>query len=376
VAFYDCTRLTNFTIPNSITSIGDYTFYQCATLTSVTIPNSVTNIGDFAISDCTSLTSVTIPNSVTSIGYGAFSGSSLTNVTIPDSVTTIGGFPFIGCWNLDAISVDSSNQNYGSIGGVLFDKRQTTLIQYPDAKAASYTIPNTVTTIGDHAFSDCTSLTSVSIPNSVTVIGNGAFELCTNLPSIMIPDSVTSIGNGAFSDCTSLTGVTIPNSVISIGGRAFYRCTSLSNVTIPNSVTSIGGAAFALCTNLTGVYFQGNAPTLEEGFVFENDYHATAYYLPGITGWSTNYGGVPGALWTLPYPLILNKARGFGVQSNGFSFTVSWATNLSVVVEASSTLSNPIWSPLTTNNLVGGSFYFTDPQWTKYPSRFYRVRSP
>jgi len=105
-------------------------------------------------------------------------------------------------------------------------------------------------------------------------------------------------------------------------------------------------------------------------------YPTVVYYLPGTSGWSTYYGGVPTALWTLPYPLILNNTPGFGVQSNGFGFTVSWATNLPVVVEASPTLSNLIWSPLATNTLSGGTFYFTDPQWTNYASRFYRIRSP
>src|SRR5262249_36102189 len=117
-----------------------------------------------------------------------------------------------------------------------------------------------------------------------------------------------------------------------------------------------------------------NAPSLGLS-VFRHDYYATAYYLPGTTGWNSNYGELPTALWTFPYSPILNNTPGFGVQANGFGFSVSWATNLTVVVETSPTLSNPSWFPLTTNNLVGGSFYFSDPQWTKYPSRFYRVRS-
>jgi hypothetical protein len=95
--------------------------------------------------------------------------------------------------------------------------------------------------------------------------------------------------------------------------------------------------------------------------------------LPGTTGWGTNFGGIPTALWSLPYPLILNG--NVGVQTNSFAFTVSWATNLSVIVEAATGLANPVWSPLATNTLSGGTFYFSDPQWTNYPSRFYRVRS-
>jgi hypothetical protein len=165
--------------------------------------------------------------------------------------------------------------------------------------------------------------------------------------------------------------------VTKIRDYAFSFCSSLSSVTIPDSVTGIGDYAFVECYRLNSVYFQGNAPSLG-AFVFgDNSYlfidGATAYYLPGTAGWALTFGGVPTALWTLPYPLILNGSP--RVRSNRFGFTVSWATNLSVVVEAAIDLGNPIWSQVATNTLKGGTFYFTDPQWTKYPSRFYRVRS-
>jgi hypothetical protein len=137
-------------------------------------------------------------------------------------------------------------------------------------------------------------------------------------------------------------------------------------------VTYIGESAFYGCTNLARVYFEGNAPSLGAD-VFFSDNNVTAYYLPGTAGWGSTYGGIRTALWSLPYPLILNSS--LGVPSNHFGFTVSWATNLNVVVEASTDLNNPKWSPLTTNALRGGTFYFSDPQWTKYPTRFYRVRS-
>ncbi len=106
---------------------------------------------------------------------------------------------------------------------------------------------------------------------------------------------------------------------------------------------------------------------------FDYTNNTTVYYLPGTTGWSTNYGGAPTALWTLPYPVLLSGS--LGVQTNGFGFTVSWATNASVLVEASKDLSSPVWQPVQTNALNNGVVNFTDPEWTKYPSRFYRVRS-
>ena len=128
----------------------------------------------------------------------------------------------------------------------------------------SVTIPNSVTSIGDGAFDDCSSLTSVTIPNSVTSIGSWAFADCTSLTSITIPDSVTSIGDGAFAYCTSLTSITIPNSVTSIGDVAFEDCESLKSVTIGNSVTSIGYRAFADCTSLTDVYYSGTQEQWEK----------------------------------------------------------------------------------------------------------------
>jgi hypothetical protein len=108
--------------------------------------------------------------------------------------------------------------------------------------------------------------------------------------------------------------------------------------------------------------------------IFETD-DLTVYYLPGTTGWGTTFGGRPTALWVRPNPMILNNAPNFGAQGNGFGFTISWATNTSVAIEACTELINPIWRSLETNNLMDGTLYFSDPQWTNYPTRFYRVRS-
>ena len=159
--------------------------------------------------------------------------------------------------------------------------------------------------------------------------------------------------------------------VTSIGDNAFGN-SGLTNITIPNSVTSIGDEAFIECKSLTRVYFQGNAPRSGSS-LFSSDSKATAYYMPGTTGWGSTYGGIPTAIWSLPYPLILNSS--LGVRSNEFGFRVSWATNASVIVEASADLNNPKWSPVQTNVLNNGVVNFTDPEWNKNPSRFYRVRS-
>ena len=242
-------------IPNGVTTISDYAFYDYAALTSVTIPDSVTTIGEDAFICCDGLTSVTIPDSVTTIGDTAFYWCyNLRSVTIGSSVATIGDYAFYNCPYLTGIFVDESNSNYSSdSSGVLFNKNKTELIQAPSV-IKSYTIPDSVTTIGDNAFEKCSKLTSVTIPDSVTTIGDNAFYDCSSLTSITIPDSVVSIGNSAFRFCDSLTSVTIPNSVTTIGEYAFWGCDSLTSVTIPNSVTTIGMDAFYKCTSLTDVY--------------------------------------------------------------------------------------------------------------------------
>ena len=236
-----------------------------------------------------------------------------------------------------------------------------------------------VTCIGCSAFENCTSLTGVTIPNRVAVLGDFAFYSCTGLTSITIPGSVNSMGNGVFKFCSGLTNATISSGVTSIGMFAFEYCTSLTSVTIPGSISSLGGFgtyAFEYCTSLTSVYFIGNAPAFSATGMFSGDGNVTVYYLPGTTGWGAKFGVFPTALWLLPNPLILNNGPGFGVQTNRFGFVISWATNISVIVEACTNLAQMTWRPVATNTLTGGTSYFSDSQWTNYPGRFYRLRSP
>jgi len=262
------TKAGSYTIPDSVTDIWAMAFERCYGLTSVTIPDSVTSIGNYAFNSCTGLTSVTIPDSVTSIGSSAFySCTGLTSVTIPDSVTTIGEWAFSACVSLTTITVDALNPAFSSIAGVLFNKTQTVIIQYPGGNAGTYTIPYSVTSIGNCAFSGCTGLTSITIPDSVTRIAG--FSGCTGLTSITIPDSVTTIRAYAFYYCTGLTSITIPDSVTSgIGRGMFYNCTSLTSVTIGNNVTSIGIQVFYQCYSLTSVTIPDSVTTIEDSAFF------------------------------------------------------------------------------------------------------------
>ncbi len=187
--------------------------------------------------------------------YNSYSGS----VTIPEvvtyskttyRVTTIGEFAFYECSSLTSVTIPHSVTTIGKCAFSFCSG--LTLI----------TIPNSVTIIGYNAFSGCSGLTSVTIGNSVTTIGEGAFRYCSGLTSVTIPNSVTTIGEFAFYKCSSLTSVTIPNSVTTIGDYAFYECTGLTSVTIGNSVTTIGKYAFYDCSGLTSITIPNSVTTI------------------------------------------------------------------------------------------------------------------
>ena len=238
-AFKYCSSLTSVTIGSGVTSIGGSAFASCTSLTSITIPESVTSIGERAFDGCTSLTSITIGSGVTSIDIYAFYGcSSLTSVTIPESVTYISERAFYYCSSLTSIIVEGDNTVYDSRNNcnAIIKTATNTLI----AGCKNTAIPNSVTSIGDSAFSGCSSLTSITIPESVTSIGESAFYYCTSLTSITIPNSVTSIGNYAFSGCSGLTDVyCYAEKVPSTSSHAFYN-SPISSATLHVPARSVG----------------------------------------------------------------------------------------------------------------------------------------
>ena len=201
--------------------ICDSAFSFCISLSEIVIPSSVTSIGDTAFYGCGSLSEIVIPSSVTSIGDGAFSScSSLKYISIPKSVIGLNGNPFTR-WDS---KLECLSPNFVYEDDILFNKDKSRIISFRNQNIKSYVIPSSVTSIGDRAFSGCSSLSEIVIPSSVTSIGEGAFSCCDSLSEIVIPSSVTSIGKYSFSCCDSLSEIVIPSSVTSIGDRAFYKC--------------------------------------------------------------------------------------------------------------------------------------------------------
>jgi hypothetical protein len=185
-------------------------FAHNSTITSVKIPEGVDEICERAFENCTNLNQITFPNTLKSIARDAFwKCSSLTSVTIPKSVTSIERNAFIYCSKLTSINVNSSNPAYMSEDGVLYDKKMTTLLQYPGGKKGHFTTPEAVTIIGWDAFYGCVGLTSITFSNSVKNLVQGTFWDCSNLKSVTVPASVKRLGPYIFQHCSNLKNVEV-----------------------------------------------------------------------------------------------------------------------------------------------------------------------
>ena len=188
---------------------------------------------------------------VRTIGESAFSGAYLTSVTIPSGVTGISNSAFSMCNDLTSVN-----------------------------------IPSTVQSIGSESFAYC-GLTSVTVPNGVTAIGDGAFQCCYSLTSVTLADSVSTIGYSAFEECSSLTSVKLPRSMSVISGELFGMCSALTSITIPSAVTAIQYQAFENCGSMTVITFNGNAPTVEPGWIDGHNDALKVFFYQGSSGFTT-----------------------------------------------------------------------------------------
>lgn len=329
--FNNCSKLKNIVIPSSVTSIGNSAFYMCSSLKNITIPSSVTTISDYAFYGCDGMERyyfrsttpptigrsrvffdsgcpIYVPNDSVNAYKSAQNWSSYSSRIIGYNIqntkisyTALSKLPETTSIGLEGLHINAFNatiisHTFSNGDGLIeFDDDVTTIGDYAfynSSELTSITIPDGVTSIGNHAFDICILLDSINLANvttigelafsgceslstanlrNATLLGTVAFGTCASLQNIILSDRLTNIPDGCFNNCISLETLEIPNTVKSIGNDAFFNDTSLKKITIPSSVTSIGDKAFEYCTGMEGYYFDSTTPPTIGTDVFAND---------------------------------------------------------------------------------------------------------
>lgn len=306
--------LETFTIPETITEIGQQAFMNCTALKSITIPSSVKMIGASAFKGCTGISAFTVPSGVENIGNEAFFGTKATTFSIPASVTTIGqkafnSNPSITNFTIESGSAYSVSEDvsmivktsgdvveavsfFGNKSEITFPANVTKIGNYfaqgsPDLvkvnipavsslgngvfqdcpKLTTAVYAAGATTTGNNTFQNCVALVDVTLPEAATQLGSNLFSGCTALKSVTIPSAVTKINSGVFTNCSSLEEVALPSSLTEIVNNLFKGCASLKKIDIPASVTKIGNTAFQGCTSLVELKLPETITTIPTGMI-------------------------------------------------------------------------------------------------------------
>lgn len=365
-----CTGLTNITVSpdNPALSSSNGILYDKAGTTlvqfpggiggSIVIAEGVTRIASDAFPGSTAMTDIIFPETLTEIGSWAFSDcNGLTNVMLPASLSNLASGVFGHCANLTAIGVAESNAAYSSSNGILFNKSQTMLVQYPGGLEGGYAVPASITNISPSAFAGCAGLTAVTLPNSLEGIGSYAFSCCTGLTTVIIPDTIASMEGGTFYGCAGLTNIFLNEGITNIGSGAFSGCSSLENVLIPDSVTRLAWGAFQYCSELTNIALGSGIVTIESRVFYEcinlrdifipasttNLWNAAFDYSHGLTNITVAadnpvYSSIGGVVFNKAHSSLLHFPGGFegryvvpeGVQSIG-DYAFDQSLNLTCV---------------------------------------------
>jgi hypothetical protein len=422
--------LTNILLPNGLRSVGDSAFSGCASLSSIQLPATLKTLGIEPFLGCTSLKSIqvapgnpffasidgilydastntiyryppartnqafSVPPSVTRLAGNAFNGAArLQTISLPPSVGDIDENVFANLPGLAALYVDPASTNYLGKDGVLYDTEETRLLRYPPAKTnTSYASPLTtreisrgafagatnlieltlnpgLESIASEAFLNCLSLSSVSLPDSVTSMGSRAFENCAALEQITLPSQLGFLEASSFAGCTSLRRVELPESLQVIGSQTFQRCVNLTQLFIPDGFLTLGDFAFAE-SGIRHLFFRGNPPENVSANAFSGT-SPDLYYDHRIATWTNSIAGITPRIW----PAAVDSGpRPLGVAGGNFGFSVIGSTGETFVVEAATSMSPPVWTPVFTGIWTQTTVPFTYPAASAY--RFFRLSIP